>query len=154
LHEANTTSKEALRLERSDATRAKHDADARKAAMNVKPKSKSKASDDAQLLDHPHLERNRPLPNRTTSRTARAMWDAALDSPIAAEDEIQGRWQTSLLAGGTHGSVSLSQNEQKSHDAAATALKTVKSCIQEADAMYSPIFEAHPRQDAVDLAIM
>lgn len=95
-----------------------------------------------------------PLRNRPKSRTAKVLWDAGLDSPIAADVEIQGRWEMSLLAGGTHGSVSLSQKTQKAHNAAATALETLKFYNREAHAMYHHTLEAHRLQDAVDLAIM
>lgn len=103
---------------------------------------------------HSYLGLRRPPQNQPTSKTAKTLWDAALDCPIASEAEIRRRWQASLLAGGTNSSVSLKEKDQKAHNAAATALKTVKSCIQKADAMYHTPLEAHRRQDAVDLAIM
>ena len=123
--------------------------------MNAKlgPKSGTPTSvKDTKRSEYSNLDS--PLQNRPTSRNAKVLWDAGLDSPIAADVEIQGRWETSLLSGGTHGSVWLGQKKQKAHNAAATALETLKFYNRKADAMYHHTLEAHRLQDAVDLAIM
>jgi hypothetical protein len=96
----------------------------------------------------------RPLQNQPTSRTATTLWDAALDSPIVSKAEIKRRWETTLLSGGTHGSVSLKQKELKLQTVAATALDAVKLYIHEADVTYHPTLEAHRYRDAVGLATM
>ncbi|KAM0707931.1 hypothetical protein Q7P35_004580 [Cladosporium inversicolor] len=156
LQARNMEANEALKLERGHAIRAKHAANVRNAAKNVNLQTNSAAPTGVgvpQGLDHRDLNR-RPLQNRPTSRTATVLWDAALDLPIAAEAEVQGRWETSLLSDGTHGSVSLSEKKQKTDNAASTALKTPKSYIRKADAMFHPTLEAHRHQDALDLAIV
>jgi hypothetical protein len=223
LHARNTAAKEALKLERSRATQAKHNDNPRKAQKNGRLKVKSETSNGVKQLrsekreaalakrlasklsardknkanhlinsvkkfaaqkgtrdntsgselsdwkqekkrvearsknlsHHSDLSLRRPLQNQPTSRTATTLWDAALDSPIVSKAEIKRRWETTLLAGGTHGSVSLKKREQRLQNAPAAALSTVKSYIhKEADGMYHPTLEAHRHQDAVRLAAM
>jgi hypothetical protein len=223
LHARNIAAKEALKLERSHATQAKHNDNPRKAQKNAKLKVKSETSNGVKqirsekreaalakrlasklsardknkanhlinsvkkfasqkgtrdntsgselsdwkqekkrlearvknLSHHSDLGLRRPLQNQPTSRTATTLWDAALDSPIVSKAEIKRRWETTLLSGGTHGSVSLKQREQSLQNAPAAALSTVKSYIhKKADGMYHPTFEAHRHQDAVRLAAM
>ena len=157
LHARNIDSEEALKLERSQAVAAQHVANTKKAAMNAKLRAKSVTPTGvkkAKRPDHSNSDQDGPLQNRPTSRTAIALSDVTLDWPVASKADIQGRWQTSLLAGGTHNSVSLGQKEQRIHSAAAIALESLKSYNHEADLMYHHTFEAHRLQDSVDLAIM
>ena len=157
LHARNIDSDEALKLERNQAVAAKHVVNTRKAVINAKPRSKSETSTsvkETRRPDHSDADRDRPLQNLPTSRTAISLRDAVSELPFATENEIQGRWQTSLLAGGTQGSVSLSQKEQRVHNAAATALERLKSYNHEADSMYHRTLEAHRLRDALDLAFM
>ena len=160
LHARNIDSNEALKLERSQAVAAKHDANTRKAAKNAKLGTKNAnptvptSVKKTQRPNHSDSDQDGPLQNRPTSWTAIALSDVTLDWPVASKADIQGRWQTSLLAGGTHGSISLSQKEQRVHNAAAIALQSLKFHNHEADSMYHHTFEAHRLQDAVDLAIM
>lgn len=118
---SNIASNEALKLERRPATAAKHVANARKAAKNAKLSTKSQTPTSVKGIQRPagpELDQ-RPLQNLPTSRTAKSLWDAGVDLPIASGAEIQGRWKTNLLSGGTHGSVSLGEKEQKADNAAA-----------------------------------
>ena len=89
-------------------------------------------------LDHAHLNLGHPPQNQPTSMIATTQQHAA---PV-------------LPAGGTQGTMPPRTRQQKVPNIAATTLKTFKSSIRKADAMYHPILEAHLHQDAMDLAIM
>lgn len=157
LHARNISSNETLKVERSHAVAAKHIENARKAATNAKLRTKSETPTsvkETQRPDYSDSGQDAPLHIRPTSRTATGSWDVTLDRPVTSKADIQGRWQTSLLAGGTHGSISFSQKEQRVHNAAAIALESLKSCYHEADSTNHHTFEAHQFQDAVDLAVM
>jgi hypothetical protein len=89
-------------------------------------------------LDNAHLHLGNPPQNQPTSTIATTLQHAA----------------PSLPAGGTQGTLLPNRSNQKVPNVAATTLKTFKSSIRKADAMYHPILEAHLHQDAMDLAIM
>ncbi|GAB7328951.1 hypothetical protein MBLNU13_g00821t1 [Cladosporium sp. NU13] len=104
--------------------------------MNAKFGTKSKTptkKTNTQRPDHSDSDQDGPPQNRPTSKTAIALIEPA---------------------GGTHGSISLSQTEQRVRNAAAIALEGLKSYNHEADSMYHHATEAHRLQDAVDLAIL
>ena len=149
LHARNIDSKEALKLERSQAVAAQHVAYTKKAAMNAKLRAKSVTPTGVKKTkrpDHSNSDQDGPLQNRPTSRTAIALSDVTLDWPVASNTDIQGRWQTSLLAGGTHNSVSLSQKEQRIHSAAAIALGTcqIEFCLLSCRQYCALLFSYHP----------
>lgn len=95
-----------------------------------------------------------PPQDQPTARTRTEIVEPSLDTPIASAAEIEGRWNQSLLKGGTSGSVSLAEKAQKDNNAAATSHKTLLALTKEADALYRCPTDRHLQQDAVDAAFV
>jgi hypothetical protein len=82
---------------------------------------------------------------------------AAFDEPVVSDKDIKHRWDADLLKGGTSGSVSLSEKENRERNAAATTHASFVASIKAADDLHYRNYitrvrnhSAHLFQDALE----